>query len=494
MTHRLFYAFKLEPAIEAACEVLKTGGCVTCFSNGGFKHFFDKVKSRLGEECGDINFPGDIYSGFLYDPDDPSEGNYLDDASHAQLIIILEHGNRTKHLATLLAKTTALVIFASQYRVKVKEATDEENAKWSEHSDLNCLYGGPTLPNFVNPTDAEHERYVRDGVSSLNDLIPVYDLSVKSFDHHEIVKMSIPERTPLVLLDGVPMLFAESITELYAWRGTGKTLFALALAYHLAAGESFLGMTIPEAFKVLYVEGELPAKQDQDRMIQLSAGLDIPEGNFTLLSKSFQGRDRDQSPVTIKTEAGRAAIEAEIERTGATVLILDSIASLAQISTNNEDNWIPIIEWLVDLRCKGICVIYLQQAGKGGEQRGHSISEDRIDQAIKLTATHTNPGAAAFEVSFHKPREQGKLDPFRVRCTAGVWERDSSRIIKSAKPKKPTKDELIREALSNDEPQRKIAKRLNVSLERISKIKKELQNAVAITTADDNPNSAAQLN
>ena len=72
------------------------------------------------------------------------------------------------------------------------------------------------------------------------------------------------------------------------------------------------------------------------------------------------------------------AIEAELERTCADVVILDSIASFAQISTNNEEQWLPIIEWMVELRCRGICVIYLQQAGKGGEQRGHSVSEDRI--------------------------------------------------------------------------------------------------------------------
>jgi len=482
MKPRFFHAFKFKSALARIHEVTSEGKSVLMIVRKGTNKDYvrERVRDwRSGEERIDASkvlYSDEEYNEDLYDEYELE--NIVDcindpKASFA-LAVLVDHGNRTPHLASLLARTNISVISASPRRVVLKKSTDEETPdKMGEHSDPNFLYSRPEVPNFDNLTDAQLARFVRDDTRSLDALFPVYDFSVKAIKHHEFLNANIPQRTPLVLLDGVPMLFSESITELYAWRGTGKTLFALSLAYHLAAGESFLGMSIPSAAKVLYVEGELPAGQLRDRCKQLSSHLDVPEGNFTLLSKSLQGRDRDQSPVTIKTEAGRAAIEAEIERTGASVLILDSIASLAQISTNNEDNWIPIIEWLVDLRCKGICVMYLQQAGKGGEQRGHSISEDRIDQAIKLTATYTNPGAAAFEVSFHKPREQGKLDPFRVRCTAGVWERDSSVKIKSAKAKKPTKHEHIVEALNNNEPQRKIAKRLKVSLERISKIKKE---------------------
>src|SRR5205823_6558843 len=209
------------------------------------------------------------------------------------------------------------------------------------------------------------------------------------------------------------MLWSESITEIFAWRATGTTMFSLGLALHMAAGKDMPGLTIPKAVKVLYVEGELPKSQMQERIKQLSQQLEIPPSNFTLIAKSLQPRGTKQSPVTIKTEAGRLAIEAEIERTCAQVVILDSIASLAQINTNNEEAWLPIIEWLVELRCRGLCVIYLQQAGKKGEQRGHSVSEDRIDLAVRLTATKANHDGAAFEMTFTKERE-GSLTPLRL--------------------------------------------------------------------------------
>jgi KaiC/GvpD/RAD55 family RecA-like ATPase len=511
MKPRLFHAFKIERAIKAIHKATSRGEHVLVVSNEettGMDRFDEKLKCY--EEKLDLSkvipLTYDLYSEsgleevltYLLTPEDAvwvnCEGSNPPDEwdpkqASTRLLILLDHGNRTPHLATLLAKTNITVISATPWRVKLKDSTDEENAKWGS-VDTNYLYGKPSIPDFSKLTDAQHARFVRDDTRNLDALFPVYDLEAKTIDHHDVLTANIPQRTPLLILDGVPMLFSESITEMFAWRGTGKTVFALGLGYHLAAGKDFLGMSIPSAAKVLYVEGELPAGQLKERMKQLSSGLDIPKGNFTMFSKSLQQRDRDQAPVTIKTEEGRLAVEAKIAEHDATVVIFDSITSLAKISTNNEDNWIPITEWFVDLRCKGICVIYLQQSGKNFEQRGHSASEDPIDLAMKLTKTGGNPGSAAFDITFPKVREEGHLKPLRVRCTAGVWERDSSLIIKSAKAKKPTKDELIREALNHGEPHEQIAKRLKTSTKTITKIKKELQNADPATATNDDPRPA----
>jgi hypothetical protein len=154
---------------------------------------------------------------------------------------------------------------------------------------------------------------------------------------------------------------------------------------------------------------------------------------------------------------------------------------LAQINTNNEDEWVPIIEWFVELRSRGICVVYLQQAGEGGEQRGHSVSEDRIDLAIHLTATDDNPSGAAFKMNFTKERE-GSLTPLRLTCTNGVWavvEKSDEQAAKTEKPpktKKQPKDLLIAEALAKGESTRSIADRFNVSLRTIGQVNKETKN------------------
>ena len=117
------------------------------------------------------------------------------------------------------------------------------------------------MPDFTNLSDEEHEQFLRDGVSDLDALIPVYDFSVQSFNQ-KLMDTSLEARVELVRLQEVKtMLWSESITEIFAWRGTGKTMFSLGLALHMAAGKDMPGLTIPEKVKVLYVEGELPKSQ-----------------------------------------------------------------------------------------------------------------------------------------------------------------------------------------------------------------------------------------
>jgi hypothetical protein len=51
---------------------------------------------------------------------------------------------------------------------------------------------------------------------------------------------------------------------------------------------------------------------------------------------------------------------------------------------NDEETWIPIQSWFTSLRSRGITVIFLHHAGKGGMSRSHSKSEDMLDVSIKL--------------------------------------------------------------------------------------------------------------
>ena len=391
------------------------------------------------------------------------------------ILILMDHGNRTRNLHRILAETKLAVISSTEKYVNQPAGTHSDaDAVFERVPDVRCLYGRPALPDFNTLTDEMFDLYSRDGVRDLDSLVPVYDFSVQSFSHKQVLDAPLKKREPFGLVGGQPMMWSESLTEIFAWRGTGKTLFSLALGMHLAAGKSMPGLEILSPRKVLYVEGELAASQLQERYKQLSAGLAIPEGGFELIAKSLQERNRGQAAVTIQTEAGRLAIEEVLERTGADVLFIDSIASLARINTNNEEQWIPLIEWFVDLRCRGICVVYLQQSGKSGEQRGHSVSEDRNDLAIKLTSTKTNPGGAAFDMTFTKQRE-GSLTPLRLKCTRGVWELGEVKrkaANKTAVAKGSKRERRILEALNGGESQRSVAARLKVSLREVSEISK----------------------
>jgi hypothetical protein len=397
-----------------------------------------------------------------------------DDSLTVSALVLLSHGNRTTNLRRIFSETDLSVISSTERHIDIPTGRTVGGEKEVNRlPDTTFIYGRPPLPDFERLTDEEQAGYLEDGITDLDDLIPVYDHAVQTFSYKQVSESPVQPREALVLCNGQPMLWSESITELFAWRGTGKTLLSLGLALHLAAGKSMPGFDIPKARKVLYVEGELPASQLKERIAQLSQGLGDISG-FNLTAKSWQGRRRGQAAVTINTEAGRLAIEAELEDTGATVLVLDSVASLARIDTNNEEQWIPLIEWMVDLRCRGICVVYLQQAGKKGEQRGHSVSEDRIDRAIKLTKTAKNPnGGASFKMTFTKERE-GSITPLQLTCTKGVWALDEQVKKTKEEPIESGKKEQIIKALRDNESRRDIAKRFEVSSKTISKLKKEM--------------------
>ena len=65
---------------------------------------------------------------------------------------------------------------------------------------------------------------------------------------------------------------------IYGNTGSGKTLFAMAMAIHIASKRNFLDWQVQNAAPVLYVEGELPA----DDII-----LDVTQSSKTSLIKIF---------------------------------------------------------------------------------------------------------------------------------------------------------------------------------------------------------------
>jgi hypothetical protein len=312
--------------------------------------------------------------------------------------------------------------------------------------------------------------FVHDKTLSLDKFFPVYDLAIDSIDHNVFVSKVIEPRAPLVSLGGVPMLFAESINECFAYRGTGKTLLWLSIGFHLAVGKSFADFEIPTPAKVVYIEGELPESQIQSRAVALSTGLEIPSGNFTLIARS---RLPEGAKLDISTEGGRAAIAGIVKQHEGEVLILDGLKSLGIKTTMDPLVIADLNQWLMDLRCHGLCVVFLHQAGVSGAQRGLSDLEDTLDLSIKLEARKRKTAGASFNMSFTKEREEGLLPRRAFACENGVWRVDDDEPV-ARKPKTLTQEEQVREMLSREVPQREIADELGVSTKTIAKIKKEM--------------------
>lgn len=218
---------------------------------------------------------------------------------------------------------------------------------------------------------------------------------------------------PLLTIKGRGMIFAT--------RGAGKTFVALWIAYCISKGiEECFVWRIPKKRRVVYVDGEMDAETLQQRMIdmvKLAGGGDPPTNEELLLvTRDLQ---KDVRP-KINTKAGRDQIEAHLEP--GTVLILDNISSLSPSSDEQEtEEWALMEDWFGDLCWRGITVLFVHHAGKGGDQRGTSKREDLLQFVLKMNVPSDHRMDEPLRAELHLTKLRGKCQkpiygqPFELR-------------------------------------------------------------------------------
>lgn len=231
-----------------------------------------------------------------------------------------------------------------------------------------------------------------------------------------------------MLLD--PILPEQGLVLLYSYRGIGKTFIALGIALAVATGGKFLCWTAQRPRRVLYVDGELPAKTLQDRceMILLGmigAGGEFPDETLRIITPDFQ----DCPMPDLATSDGQTLLEPLLD--GVDLVILDNLSALCRKGDENEGtDWLPVQEWALDLRRRGTSVLFIHHAGKNKAQRGTSRREDLLDTVITLKhPSDYNPDEGMrCEVHFEKTRAMlgESAQPFEVRMEIGqdgqaVW-------------------------------------------------------------------------
>jgi KaiC/GvpD/RAD55 family RecA-like ATPase len=224
-----------------------------------------------------------------------------------------------------------------------------------------------------------------------------------------------------------PIIPEKGLAMVYAVRGTGKTYLVLGIAYAVATGTQFLKWKAPHARRVLLVDGEMPAAALQERLAKVVQGATTEPADdmLTIISGDLieEGGVGNLADPKIQAE-----LEPHLE--GVELLILDNLSSLtAVIRDNDADSWNPIQAWLLRLRRRGISVLIVHHAGKGGEQRGTSRREDVLDTSISLRrpSDYVPTEGARFEVHLEKARgvhgEPAK--PFEAkleeRGSTAVW-------------------------------------------------------------------------
>jgi KaiC/GvpD/RAD55 family RecA-like ATPase len=268
-----------------------------------------------------------------------------------------------------------------------------------------------------------------------------------------------------------PIIPEKGLAMVYAVRGTGKTYLVLGIAYAVATGTQFLKWKAPHARRVLLIDGEMPAAALQERLAKVVQGATVEpaENMLTIISGDLIEEGGVGNLADPKVQA-----ELEPHLEGVELLILDNLSSLtAVIRDNDADSWNPIQAWLLRLRRRGISVLIVHHAGKGGEQRGTSRREDVLDTSISLRrpSDYVPTEGARFEVHLEKARgvhgEPAK--PFEAkleeRGSTAVW---TMRDIDDANLAR------VRALLEDDLSVRDIADETGIPKSTVQRLKKKI--------------------
>lgn len=190
--------------------------------------------------------------------------------------------------------------------------------------------------------------------------------------------MHLPKRETVLS----PWLTEGSINMVFADRGIGKTFFCLSCAVALANGDSFLSYKAEKPVPVLYLDGEMQATAMQDRLRQLTQS-NRTQAELFIYTPDCQ--ELDSRVPDLGDALGRVEIDELVDIVDPKVVFIDNISTFIRTGHENEgDSWAPVQEWAVQLRKKGIAVVFVHHANKEGKQRGSHKKEDVMDVVIQL--------------------------------------------------------------------------------------------------------------
>jgi hypothetical protein len=288
-----------------------------------------------------------------------------------------------------------------------------------------CEFEPYDLPSFsfgtiVFSSAEAQEEWLKDHVDAFSD----------AWEYMAVEEL--PEQRELAHLNNVPLLREETINEVFAYRGLGKSMFVGSLIKILTTGGEFLGIRSSGGNRVLLVDGELPKRLLQSRL-------------RSLVGKQTGGLFRVRSLAKVKNGympalADRGVQEqfvAALKGWRPNVIIFDTRTAIFQHDTNDAEQLMLVNQFLIRLRAEGYTVILTHHAGKNGSQRGRTDNDDPLDLIIQLNKRDGwTPGAGLeFSLAFEKVRYGDRLEGFDARYTTeSGWERlepSENRIVQA---------------------------------------------------------------
>lgn len=191
-----------------------------------------------------------------------------------------------------------------------------------------------------------------------------------------------PAVAPEVLMDG--LLDTGEQMMLHAWRGVGKSLFALLLALCFASGKDALnGRICPSRkYRVLLLDGEMSAHSLKKRARRLCAGHGIPAEAIT--DVKVRSIIVENKNLTLGTEEGLK--ECMPDLMWADIIIVDSVFKFFPGAMNSDFASVEkLLDFLKLCRLAGKTLILIDHEGKSrGASFGTMGKEIALDVVLRL--------------------------------------------------------------------------------------------------------------
>ena len=349
----------------------------------------------------------------------------------------------------------------------------------------------PTLEQAVKDSGAEDlkksNQDIADGIENgkLSPLYPENQQTYSKSDPDKAKQATEPEKPNIIGLNISdflsldlpvreyiiePILPQQGLAIVYGPRGFGKTYILLTLAAAVATAGSALRWKAPQARRVLYIDGEMPARTMQERIAQILSnfGEEINPDYFKIITPDLN----PEYTLNLSREADQESIDGFVN--DADLIIIDSLSTLAKHGEENRaKSWLPVQEYLLKLRRRGKSVILAHHAGKNGQQRGTSAKEDILDTviALKRPKDYQEEEGARFEVKFEKARGICGDD---VKSFEAKLDQDGDRLFWTCRDIEDVRLDQVKELHGEGMTVREIAEEMGISKSSVHRLIKKL--------------------
>jgi len=247
----------------------------------------------------------------------------------------------------------------------------------------------------------------------------IHNPTVIALDIETFLSKPLPPRETIL----APWLPRAGLAMIHAPRGAGKTQVAVGTAWAVASGGGFLRWRCETAWRVLFLDGEMPGADLQDRFKRVTEAsqFELADPDYLKIAAS------DLMPFGLPdlSDPHSQQFYADVVA-DADLIVVDNLSTLCRgLKENDADSWVPVQTWALAQRRAGKSVVFIHHGGKSGQQRGTSRKEDVLDTVISLRRPpdYSADQGCRFELHFEKARGFHGTDAesFEARLIGNQW-------------------------------------------------------------------------